>query len=275
MKTKVKNNDFLTGLKAAFPIGLAYLAVSFAIGVSASSMGLKGFVAVLMSMTNMTSAGQQAGILIIVAMGTIVEVIVTQLVINARYFLMSLSLSQRLDPTMTLLDRCLVAFGVTDEIFAVAVTKNKGVIKKGFLLGAEFMAWFSWSFGTLLGVIVGDVLPSFLINALAIAIYAMFISIVFSGVFNDPKILPAIVLSAGLSCMIYFVPAFESLRAISCVICGVIASVVGALIFPVKDEQEVEEKSKAQDPVAIPTKQPARAFVGFRPVRVRGGHRGK
>ena len=275
MNTTTKGKEFLAGIKAGIPIGLAYLAVSFAIGVSASSMGLKGLVTVLMSMTNMTSAGQQAGILIIVGMGTIVEVIITQLVINARYFLMSLSLTQKLDPKITLLERCLIAFGVTDEIFAISISKSKGYVQKWFILGIELLAWFSWSFGTLLGVVMGDVLPVFLINALSIAIYAMFISIVFSGVFADPKIIPAITLSAGLSCLIYFLPALEGLRAISCVICGLIASIVGALLFPIKEVEKETEQQEVMQPAKPPAPQPVRAVVGFKLVRVKGDRNGR
>lgn len=243
----IKNSDFISGIKASVPIGLAYLAVSFAIGVSASSMGIKGFIAVLMSMTNMTSAGQQAGLLMIVATSGIVEIVITQLVINARYFLMSLSLSQRLDPKITLLERCLLAFGITDEIFAVAVAK-KGAVQKWYVLGVEVLPWLCWTGGTLLGVVMGDVLPGFLVNALSIAIYAMFISIVFTAVFSDVKLLPAVIVSAVLSCVIYLVPHLDALKDISCVICGVIASLFGAWLFPIKDEEE-EETEQVNQPV--------------------------
>lgn len=236
------SKTFLRGVKNAIPVGLAYVAVSFAIGVSALSKGFDSFVAVLMSMTNMTSAGQQAGILLILATGTIIELIITQLVINARYFLMSLSLTQRLDPKITLLERCLIAFGITDEVFAVSVSNNKGPINKWYMFGVELTAWFSWSFGTFLGVVVGDILPDFLVNALSIGIFAMFISIVFTATFNDIKILPVIVVSAALSCIIYYVPQLEFLNEISCVVCGVIASIFGAIFFPIKEEDESTEK---------------------------------
>jgi len=248
MNTDSNAKTFIRGMKNAIPVGLAYIAVSFAIGVSAVGMGLNGFITVLMAMTNMASAGQQAGVLLILAMSTVIELIVTQLVVNARYFLMSLSLSQRLDPKITLLERCLIACGVTDEVFAVSVSNNKGHIDKWYIFGVEITAWVSWSFGTLLGVIVGDVLPEILVNALSIGIFAMFISIVFTAVFADVKVLPVITLSAALSCVIYYVPQFESLNNISCVICGLIASIFGALVFPIKDNEDFKDCDDSTKP---------------------------
>ena len=241
MNNTSRKQNFINGLKDAIPVGLAYLAVSFAFGVSASSLGVKGLVSVIMSMTNMTSAGQQAGILIIASFGTVIEVvsslILSQLVINARYFLMSLSLSQKLDPKIKLLEKCLIAFGVTDEIFAIAVSK-KETVTKWYMFGLIILPWFSWSVGTLFGVVLGDVLPSFIVNALSIAIYAMFISIVFSGVFNDVRILPVMAISAGISCLLFYLPLPEIVRNLSCIICGVVASIFGALVFPIKEEPE-------------------------------------
>ena len=244
MKYNVDLQNFKRGVKDAFPVGLAYVAVSFAIGVSAVGMGLNGFITTLMAATNMASAGQQAGVLLILAGSTIIELIVTQLVVNARYFLMSLSLSQRLDPKVTTLERCLVAVGVTDEIFAVSVTNNRGYISKWYLLGAEFTAWFSWTFGTFLGVIMGDILPDLVVRALSIGIFAMFISIVFSAVFNHPKILPVIALSAVLSCVIYYVPQLDALSDLSCVICGVVASIFGAIFFPIKENSDESDSAE-------------------------------
>lgn len=239
MKNATLKKNFISGLKDAIPVGLAYLAVSFAFGVSSSNLGVKWFVSVIMSMTNMTSAGQQAGILIIAGLGGVFEIILSQLVINARYFLMSLSLSQRLDPKIKFLEKLLIAFGVTDEIFAIAVSKKESV-SKWYMFGLIILPWFSWTLGTVFGVILGDILPTVIVSALSIAIYAMFISIVFSGVFNDIKVLPVIILSAILSCVLYYFPVFSSLSDLSCVICGVIASVVGALVFPIKEGDEVD-----------------------------------
>ena len=80
--------------------------------------------AVLTSASNITSAGQFAGLQIIVAGGTILEMILTQFIVNLRYALMSLSLSQKLDKNVSIKQRLIMAFANTDEIFAAAMAHN-------------------------------------------------------------------------------------------------------------------------------------------------------
>jgi len=111
------------GLKDGLPIGLGYLSVSFGFGITAVGEGLRILEALLISMTNLTSAGQVAGVTVIVAAGTLLEMMLTQLVINLRYSLMGITLTQRLDARCTTPRRMLMSFGMTDEIFAVAVSK--------------------------------------------------------------------------------------------------------------------------------------------------------
>lgn len=231
---------FKKGLKDGIPIALGYLSVSFAFGVTAVEYGLPEFIALLISMTNLTSAGQLAGITVISIFGTFLEVILTQLVINARYFLMSLTLSQKLDTKFKLLDRFLCAFGITDEIFAVAIANKEKVTKKYFL-GLMFLPYFGWASGTILGALLGNVLPSVIVTALSIALFAMFIAIIVPGMMDNNKIIPVVLISAGLSCVFTFVPYLNEIsQGISYIICAVIASIFGALIFPITDGEQNE-----------------------------------
>ena len=117
-------NNFLKGIKDGVPIALAYLSVSFTFGLLACENGLSVFSAFLISLTNLTSAGQFAGLDIIVAAGTFVELAVTTLIINLRYFLMSFAISQRVDTKMNTVQRMICSFGITDEVFAVICQKN-------------------------------------------------------------------------------------------------------------------------------------------------------
>ena len=231
---------FKKGLKDGIPIALGYLSVSFAFGVTAVEYGLPEFIALLISMTNLTSAGQLAGITVIAAFGTFVEIILTQLIINARYFLMSLTLSQKLDSKFKLLDRLLCSFGITDEIFAVAVSNKENVTKKYFL-GLMLLPYFGWALGTIFGALLGNVLPAVIVSALNIALFAMFIAIIVPGMVNNNKITPIVVISAGLSCVFTFVPYINTIsKGISYIICAVIASIVGALLFPISDGEQNE-----------------------------------
>ena len=170
-------NNIKQGLKDGIPIALGYFSVSFTFGMKAIACGLTAWQAGLISLTNLTSAGQFAGLTIIAAGSSLTEMALTQLVINLRYALMSLSLSQKLSARVTPLQRCIIAYGNTDEIFAVASNKQ-GSVGLLYMLGLAFGPIIGWVSGTLVGAIAGDVLPLVLQSALGIAIYGMFVAIV-------------------------------------------------------------------------------------------------
>lgn len=225
------------GLKDGIPIALGYFAVSFAFGVAVVSQGLPWFIATVMSFTNLTSAGQFAGATIIIAMGSVFEILLTQLVINSRYFLMSITLSQRLDEKFTLLDRFLVSYGITDEIFGVAVSKKQAVSKE-YMYGLILLPVVFWSLGTLSGAVLGNFLPEIVLNSLSIALYAMFIAIVIPAGLQDKKVFIVVVIAIGLSCLFYFTPILNTISSgIAYIICALVSSVIGAIFFPIKDEE--------------------------------------
>ncbi len=229
---------FKDGVKDGLPIGLGYLSVSFGFGVQASLLGLPLIMTVLISMTNLTSAGQLAGVEIIAMLGTFVEIILAQLVINSRYFLMSITLSQKLDSSFTLPNRLLCSAGVTDEIFAVASAK-KQPIGKNYFLGLMLLPYIGWSLGTLLGAIAGNILPAEIQSALGIALYAMFMAIIIPPCLESKGVLSVVILSTAISCALYFIPWFNGLsNGFAYIITAVIASAIIAYFFPVKDDQE-------------------------------------
>lgn len=229
---------FRDGLRDSVPIGLGYISVAFGFGVSAVASGLPSLVAVLISLTNMTSAGQVAGVAIMAAGGGLVEMALTQLTINLRYALMSISLTQRLDSGMNGLRRAIVGFGVTDEIFAVAVSKP-GVVGARYMYGLISLPYVSWSLGTLLGAVAGNILPTSVKNALGIAIYGMFVAIVVPSVRRERGTAIAAAVAAVLSCVIAFVPLFGFITSgFSIIICALAASAAAALLCPVGDDDE-------------------------------------
>ena len=233
----MKPLTYKNGVKDGIPIALGYFAVSIAFGVTAVEMGLPAYFALLISITNLTSAGQLAGVAVIAALGTIFEVILTQLVINARYFLMSLSLSQKLDGKFRLLDRFLCAFGITDEIFAVAVSQKE--VSKSYMYGLILLPFIGWGLGTTLGALLGSILPEIIVNALSIALFAMFIAIVLPQTLNDNKVIPVILISAVLSCCFYFIPLLSSVSSgIAYVLCAIVSSVIGAIYWPIKESSD-------------------------------------
>ena len=173
----MKKESFKQGITDGIPIALGYLAVSFTFGMMAVQGGLSIWQAVLISLTNLTSAGQFAGLDIIIAGGSLWEMALTQLIINLRYCLMSFSLSQKLRRDETWGHRYGVAFGVTDEIFGVSASKP-GKVSAFYNYGVMSVAIPGWTIGTLLGAISGSILPDFIMSALGVAIYGMFLAVI-------------------------------------------------------------------------------------------------
>lgn len=234
-------NNFSKGFKDGVPIALGYLSVSFTFGMMAVSGGLPAIDAVLISMTNLTSAGQFAGLDLIFAGGTLFEMALMQLIINLRYALMSVSLSQKLHKSVNILDRLLVAFGNTDEIFAVATGQNSEIGKK-YMYGLILSPYIGWSLGTLIGAVASSILPSGIRSALGIAIYGMFIAIFIPPMKRNKAVAAVVIISAVLSVAFKFIPLLNTVSSgFVVIICAVIAAVIGAVIKPVEDEETEAE----------------------------------
>lgn len=238
-----EQNSFLKGLKDGVPICLGYLSISFAFGIFACSSGFSVIEALLMSMTNLTSAGQLAAVPIIASGGAYTELLVSQIVINLRYALMSVSLSQKLGPSVRLIDRFIMGFGVTDEIFAVSYS-NEGTIGKRYFYGLMTAPILGWSGGTLLGACAGNILPEIVVSALGIAIYGMFIAIVMPKVKTERKTALCVAFAIILSCIFYFVPALKQIPSgFTIIICAASASILFAFIAPLNVSEEDEENA--------------------------------
>lgn len=232
---------FKNGLRDGLPIGLGYLSVSFAFGVQASLLGVPVYISVIISMTNLTSAGQLAGLTIIAVLGSVGEMILTQAVINSRYFLMGVSLSQKLDGSFTTGKRLLLATFITDEIFAVSAAQQKPLNTKYFFALAV-LPYCGWTLGTLLGAFAGDVLPVEIQAALGIALYAMFIAIIIPPATKSSSIAFTVGISADISCAFYYIPFLNNVfsQSVAIVVSAILTAILAALIFPIKDEREKE-----------------------------------
>ena len=233
-----EHNNFKQGIKDGLPICLGYLSVSFAFGIFAVSSGLSWVQALLISMTNVTSAGQLAAVPIMLSGGSLIELFVSQLVINLRYALMSVSLSQKLGKTVKQRNRFLISFMNTDEIFAVASGKY-GTVGKKYLYGLILTPYLGWASGTFLGAVAGNVLPEMVVSALGIAIYGMFIAIVVPVIKTNKSVLGCVMGAIVLSIIFEFVPVLNVIPGgFKIIICAVAASLVAAYFAPIKDEVE-------------------------------------
>lgn len=233
-------NSFHTGIRDGIPIALGYLSVSFTFGITAVAAGLPIWAAVVISMLNVTSAGQFAGLPLLAAGGSCIEMALTQFIINIRYALMSLSLSQKLHRSVSLLDRILIAFCNTDEVFAVASSK-KGEVGKRYLYGLILTPYFGWAFGTFAGAAFSSLLPAIVQSALGIAIYGMFLAIIIPPAKHFRPVLKVVLFSVLLSCVFRFVPGLKEISSgFVIIICAVAAAGFGAFRYPIHSEEGAE-----------------------------------
>ena len=245
VKTIQTGQKMLKGIQDGVPIALGYFPVSFTFGILATSYGFSWWEATLISMFNLTSAGQFAGLNIMHAGGGLLEMALSQFIINLRYSLMSISLSQKVDHTVRGIYRWVLAFGNTDEIFAVA-SSQQGAVSRRYLFGLITLPFFGWTGGTLCGALLGAILPARLEEALGIALYGMFIAIVVPAVKRSRPVLMVVVIAALLSCVFYYVPGLNQISSgFTIIICGVVASAIGAVLFPVRDEEEKTAEQEA------------------------------
>ncbi len=236
----VKWKEFFAGIKAGMPVCIGYFSVSFGFGAMAVVQGLTIWQAVLLSASNLTSAGQFAGLTVIAAGAAMIEMVLTQLVINSRYALMSLALGQRLGPDVGIGRRLLTAFFNTDEIFALGMSREKP-LTTAFFVGAGVVSALGWISGTALGAFAGSLLPENIRMALGVMLYGMFIAIVVPRAKEEKPILVCVVLALICSCLFAWMPWLKQISGgLAIVICTVAAASVCAVLFPVKDEEAAQ-----------------------------------
>lgn len=229
---------FRKGFKDGIPIGLGYLSVAFAFGMLSVSKGFPLWVPTIISLTNFTGTGQFAGVDLMYNTAGYAEIALTLLIISLRYSLMSVSLSQKLSDDVTFMQRLLIAFGNTDEIFGVSM-QQKGLLNYKYMLGIILSSFSGWVGGTFLGSIASSALPEFLVSALGIALYAMFIAIIIPPAKESRTILGIILTSVAISCAFRYIPLLSGVSGgWVIIVAGVVSAGIFALIRPVGKEQE-------------------------------------
>ncbi len=234
----MNTNELRRGIRMGLPVGLGYFSVSFGFGAMAVSQGIRALDATLISAVNLTSAGQFAGLTLIVAMGSLWEMVMTQIVINSRYSLMSLALAQRMGQRIGFLPRLLIAFFNTDEIFALAMADPEPLTVP-YLLGLGLLPFLGWTGGTLAGGLAGSALPADIRAALGVMLYGMFIAIVIPPAKQEKAVLVTVILALICSCVFHWADGLKTVSVgVSIVICTVAAAGAAAICFPVEPEEE-------------------------------------
>lgn len=235
MQTLNKKHEFIDGLGKGVPICIGYLAVSFTFGIWAAEGGIPIWQVIFISLSNLTSSGQFAGAGLMMAQATFFEIGLSVLVINLRYSLMSLALSQKILKGTKTIQKLIFGFGVTDEIFAVASTREKEITAY-YMYGLMITPILGWTGGTALGAIVGSILPERIADAMGIALYAMFIAVIVPPAKKSRPVLYAILISILVTCIIKYVPLFSFVTdGFTMIIATVVAAAVMAWLKPVEE----------------------------------------
>lgn len=243
---ETKKNLFLAGVRDGIPIGLGYLAVAFSLGIAAKNAGMTALQAALTSALINASAGEFVGFTLIAANAGYVELLVMEIVANARYLLMSCALSQKFSQTVGLWHRLLIGFYVTDEIFGVSVAKERW--KPIYTYGVILMAAPGWTIGTYLGVIMGNALPPRLVSALSVALYGMFAAIFMPPAKKDKVVGMLIVISFGTSFMVHKLPVFSWISSgTKIIILTVVISLAAAYYFPIQENRQGMEQGRGEE----------------------------
>lgn len=237
----MNRHQYVKGMRDGIPICLGYFAVSFTFGMMAVGGGLSIWQAVLISLTNLTSAGQFAGLSLIFSGAPYYEMALTQLVINLRYCLMSFSLSQKVDQKANWFHRFLMACGVTDEIFGISSAVD-GALNPCYMYGAMSVAIPGWSLGTLLGAISGSLMPDFIASALGIAIYGMFLAIVIPPAKTNRTVLAVVISAMVLSGIFSVAPVLREVSSgFVIIIVTLVVAGAAALLSPIEEVRDASE----------------------------------
>lgn len=227
----MNRENYFRGVKDAIPIGLGYFAVSFSFGLQCGKGGLTVIQATMLSLLNLTSAGQFSGLSLIIAQASYLEMAFTQLIINLRYLLMSTSLSQKIDAKTGLVQRMIMAHGVTDEIFGLAMSQP--ALSTSYYYGLMTSGIIGWVGGTFVGVSSGSILSVNLLDALSITLYAMFLAIVIPPAKHDRTISYVVIGAMTLSTLFDVLP-FNISSGFRIIIITLLISSLGAYLKPVE-----------------------------------------
>ncbi len=237
-KEKEHKSAFLEGVRDGIPIALGYFAVAFSLGIAARNAGLTAMQGFVASTLCVASAGEYALFTMIGAGATFLETAILTLITNARYFLMSCALSQRIDPKMRDIHRYTVGAVVTDEIFGITIARP-GYLEPAYNYGAISVSVPGWAAGTALGIIMGNLLPANIVSALSVALYGMFLAIIIPPMKKDRAVALCVAGGFALSWLFNTLPALAAVSAgTRTILLTVAIASAAALLFPVKEGEE-------------------------------------
>ncbi|MGI5997971.1 MAG: AzlC family ABC transporter permease [Lutispora sp.] len=228
-----KGTEFKDGLRAAIPIGLGYIPIAIAFGILSKASKIPNTISIMLSSVVFAGSSQFVGVNMLTLGATTIEIVMTTFILNFRHFLMSASLSQRVDERTSKRFLSLLAFGITDETFSLASMREEKKISPYFQLGLNVMAFFSWNAGTWLGLLFGTALPDTLQNSMGIAIYCMFLGLLLPSMKKSRPILVVAAISMVIHSLLKWIPMFAALSSgLTIIIATIGAASLGTIFFP-------------------------------------------
>lgn len=232
------NKAFKEGQRDGLPIGLGYFAVSFSLGIAARNIGLDVFQCFLVSLLNNASAGEYSGFTMIASAATLLETAVMMLIANGRYLLMSTALSQKLDPNTPLLDRLLIGFDITDELFALAVNRPH-YLEPAYYYGSMTSTIPFWAIGTAVGCLAGNIMPEALVSAFSVALFGMFLAVIIPPTKKDRTILVLVIVSFAASYLLNIIPWLSNVSGgTKTIILTLTIATIAAVVKPLGGDYE-------------------------------------
>lgn len=244
-KTNSKN-DYIRGFKDGIPVALGYIPIAMACGIATVQSGVSWLISQLMAFFVYSGAGQAATTNLIQGGETaIVMYALTLLVANCRYILLSMSLAQKLDPSINIFQKSIIGIFNTDETFGVAMKQKN--ITLSYFLGLATLPYFAFALGNFLGSIATNLLPDSISSALGIMIYAMFIAIIIPPAKESRSTCMVLIMALIMTVILECIPIVTKYLTPGwiIIICSIVTASIGAILFPVDDKND--EKNNTQN----------------------------
>jgi len=217
------------GVLDSLPIAAGYFPIAFSFGVSAVQAGISPLIGVLISAV-VFAGGSQFVLLGLLSSGAALPAVVaTTLLMNARHLLYGRRIAQSLPVSHASPPKPLLAFGLTDEVFACAIGRLHDLAeteRAHWLFGLQCGAYLAWVAGTILGILTGaQIVDRFPIlrDALGFVLPALFLSLLLNLDWRDSRV--SVLIAAIVTLVLtFFVPVHLAILA------GIVSGICGAAL---------------------------------------------
>jgi 4-azaleucine resistance transporter AzlC len=235
---RLNKKKFYEGLRLGLPIAIGYIPIAITFGLIIQSSEISISAGMLMSLIVFAGASQFIGANLMIVGAASLEIVITTFILNFRHFLMSSSLAQKVKPNTSKKFLSLIAFGITDESFAVASLQEEEVLDPYKIFGLNLIAYLSWNLGTWIGLFAGSTLPSQLKSSLGIALYVMFIGLLIPSLKKGKTVIIVSILSMVINSFMYWMPMLSRLSVgWRIIIATILSAFIGTFISSGEDSE--------------------------------------